>query len=149
MSGVLVPKSGMRAPFCFAHQNMSYGVHMPRIAILSPEIHWARQIRTIFPDWEMEVQQLESPTSILNAELQSWKVLILDLEAVEPHTSKITEFIGVSTSRAAHVIVLIPPRLMDLEPQFAGSGVYLLRKPTSSGEIALAMRMLLKDGERR
>jgi hypothetical protein len=33
---------------------------------------------------------------------------------------------------------------MHLEQQYAGTGIFVLRKLTSSGEIALALRMLLR-----
>jgi hypothetical protein len=118
---------------------------MIRIAIVSSEKHWARQVSAIFPEWEMHVEQLESPSSVVQGDSARWDALVLDLDAVEPHASNLPEFMEVAVSRTVHAIVLIPPRLMQLEPQFAGTGIFVLRKPTSSGEIALALRMLFKQ----
>jgi len=116
---------------------------MLRIVIVSTEKHWARQVAAIFPEWEMHVEQLHDPRLLLPA-TSRWDALVLDLDLAEAHTSNLAEFMETVVSGAGHTVVLIPPRLMHLEPQFAGTGIFVLRKPTSSGEIALALRMLLK-----
>src|SRR6478609_9279840 len=118
---------------------------MLRIGFVSCEKHQATQVATIFPEWEMRAEQLEGPTSVLLSGLSTWDAIVLDLDVIESHTSDVPEFIDITVGRARHTIVLIPPRLTHLEPQFAGSGIFVLRKPTSSGEIALALRMLFRQ----
>jgi hypothetical protein len=118
---------------------------MLRIGIVSPEKHWATQVSAIFPEWEMHVDQLETLSSILLGNIFSWDSLVLDLDAIESVTFNIVEFIRIAADRAHHTIVLIPQRLMHLEPKFSGTGIFVLHKPTSSGEIALALRMLFRE----
>jgi hypothetical protein len=92
----------------------------------------------------MHVEQLESTTSILDRSLATWDALVLDLDVLEPQTSDLLQFVELAAGRSRRVIVLVPSRLAHLDPKFTGIGVFVLRKPTSSGEIALALRMLLK-----
>src|SRR5512147_1588798 len=110
---------------------------MLRIGIVSADSHWAKQVSAIFPEWEMHVEQLETSSTVLLSSMVTWDALVLDLDSVESHTSNIIEFVDIASSRSRHTIVLIPPRLLHLEPKFAGTGIFVLRKPTSSGEIAL------------
>lgn len=119
---------------------------MLRIGIVSSEKHWARQVATIFPEWQMDVEHLDAPSGVLLSAIATWDVLVLDLDAIESHTANLAGFMEISASRARHLIVLIPPRFMDLEAQFKATGIYVLRKPTSSGEIGLALRMLYREG---
>lgn len=116
---------------------------MLRIVIVSSEKHWARQVAAIFPEWEMQVEQLDDPRQLLVAGSQ-WDALVLDLDLAEAHVSNLADFMEAVASRSGHTIVLIPTRFMHLQPQFTSAGIFVLRKPTSSGEIALALRMLLK-----
>lgn len=117
---------------------------MLRIGIVSVERHWAHQLSAIFPEWEMHVEQIEAIASILQEDFPRWDALVLDLDLLEPHTPNLVEFVQSSTGRSRHVVALIPTRLSQLQDKFSGTGVFVLRKPTSSGEIALALRMLLK-----
>jgi hypothetical protein len=124
---------------------LTYVQPMLHIAIVSSERHWAKQVEAIFPEWEMKVEHFESPSTVLLGNVVGWNVIVLDLDSVEAHTSDVGEFITMAASRARHTIVLIPPHLMELEAKLTGTGIFVLRKPTSSGEIALAMRMLFRD----
>ena len=117
---------------------------MLKIAMLTLEAQRAHQMQEIFPEWEMHIEQLASPEDVLGNSEVGWTALVMDLDAVELHSSNPAEFVQAAISRAGHAVVLVPPRLMHMEPQFAQAGVFVLRKPTSSGEIALALRMLLK-----
>jgi len=118
---------------------------MLRIGIVSSEKHWARQVATIFPEWQMDVEYLEAPSSVLLSAPGAWDALLLDLDSVEAHTSNIVEFMDMASGHAHYLIALIPPRFIHLEPQFSASGIYALRKPTSSGEIGIALRMLFRQ----
>jgi hypothetical protein len=124
---------------------LQYVQWMLRIAIVSSEKHWANQVAAIFPDWEMHLEQLEQPSTVLLSGTARWDALVLDLDSVESHTPKVIEFIEMTVSRSRHTIVLIPPRLQQLEARFSGTGIFVLRKPISSGEIALAVRMLFRE----
>ncbi len=116
---------------------------MLRIGIVSSEKHWARQVATIFPEWHMDVECLEAPSSVLLSAPGTWDALLLDLDSVESHSSNILGFLELAASHAHFLIAFVPPRFIHLEPELAASGVYALRKPTSSGEIGIALRMLL------
>ena len=118
---------------------------MLRIAIVSSEKHRADQVATIFPEWEMRVEQLKVPGDVLLSNMVTWDALVLDLDSIESHTPDVPEFIDIAVHRSRHTIVLIPPHLMHLEKNFTGAGIFVLRKPTSSGEIALALRMLFRE----
>ncbi len=112
--------------------------------MLTLDTRRARQVQEIFPEWEMQIEQLGSPEDVLKGGENAWHALVVDLDAVETSSSNPVEFVQAAATRAAHSIILIPPRLTHMEPQFADARVFVLRKPTSSGEIALALRMLLK-----
>ena len=118
---------------------------MIRIGIVSSEKHWARQVGKIFPEWPLDVEQLDSPSLVALSPIDTWDALVLDLDSVESHSANIDAFIEMAASRAHHVIALIPPRFMNLESKFAAAGIFALRKPTSSGEIGLALRMLFRE----
>jgi hypothetical protein len=61
---------------------------MLHIGIVSSEKHWANQVVAIFPEWELQVDQLEAPGPVLLSSLATWDALVLDLDAVESHTSE-------------------------------------------------------------
>jgi hypothetical protein len=117
---------------------------MLRIGIVSSEKHWARQVATIFPEWHMDVESLEAPSSVLLSAPGAWDALLLDLDSVESHTSNIVNFMELAAVHAHYLIALIPPRFVHLEPEMAAIGIYALRKPTSSGEIGIALSMLFR-----
>ena len=137
----------MGAPFCAASTILAYSENMLKIAMLTIDAQRARQVQEIFPEWEMHMVQLASPEDVLKSSEGCWTALVVDLDAVEPHSSNAVEFLQAAMTRATHAVVLVPARLMHLEPQFAEVGAFVLRKPTSSGEIALALRMLLRPSE--
>jgi hypothetical protein len=75
----------------------------------------------------------------------NWDALVIDLDALESNSVDMKELVDIAASHTRHMIVLVPPRLQELEAELAGRGLFMLRKPTSSGEIALGLRMLFKD----
>jgi hypothetical protein len=122
-----------------------YGDRMLHIAIISTEKHWANQLASIFAERELHIEQLETPSRVMLGTNLHWDALVVDLDAVESHTADHEAFLEIAISRARQVIVLVPPRLAPLEPGLAGIGLYVLRKPTSSGEIAIGLQMLFKQ----
>jgi len=137
----------MDAPFCVTKATLAYPKNMFRVAMLTLDAQRARQVQEIFPEWKMHIEQLTSPEDVLKSGEGFWTALVVDLDAVEQKSSNPEEFVQAVMTRAKHTVALIPPRLMHLEPQFAAGGIFVLRKPTSSGEIALTLRRLLRPTE--
>jgi hypothetical protein len=120
---------------------------MLRIGIVSLERHWPGQVSSIFPEWEMSVEQLQSPLAALASTVPDWDALVVDLDVVANYTDDLVRFVDSAALRSRRVIALVPPRFTSLGPQLSSKGTFILYKPTSSGEIALAIRMLLKAGD--
>ena len=116
---------------------------MLRIGVLSSEKHWIRQLAAIFPEWEMQVEDLSRGR--LSAGVTDWDALVVDLEAIGADATGLESVVEAALSRSRYLILLIPHKLLDAEKQFSGKGIFILHKPTSVGELALALRMLFKE----
>ncbi len=130
---------------CSTSSPVSYLKNMLKIGMLTLDSQRGRQVQEIFPEWEMHIEQLASPEDVLRSAEKSWTALVVDLDAVEPQSPNLFEFVEAMMTRTMYAVVLIPPRLMHTEAKLVAAGVFVLKKPTSSGEIALALRMLLKE----
>lgn len=118
---------------------------MLRIGFVSGEKHWAKQVATIFPESKLHVERVDSPRVLAKPDSSKWDAVVLDLDTLDMHSASITDYLELVSDHSRHKIVLIPQRLAGLESSLVGNDAFILRKPTSSGEIALALRMLFRE----
>ncbi len=117
---------------------------MVRIAIVSSDEQWSKQLGSIFPEWEMMNLPLSSLDKVLTQPQGEFDVIVFALSAVEAHAVDVVTVVAEAGRRARRSLVMIPARLKHLQPDFTAAGVFVLHEPTSSGELALGIRMLLR-----
>ncbi len=117
---------------------------MVRIAIVSSGEQWFAQLGSIFPEWEIIDLPLPSLHAVQTQPQDEFDVIVFELTTLDACTPDVVTFVADAGRRARRSLVMIPARLKHLQPDFTAAGVFVLLEPTSSGELALGIRMLLR-----
>jgi hypothetical protein len=111
------------------------------VLCLSREAHWLRHVSVVFADSIGDMAFEEGPEAFLQKVTQcDFDALVIDIDVLPPASSP---FDFVSQIESSKPKLVMGSRFADWHEKVSQGGIVVLQKPTSAGEVGLALRRLV------
>lgn len=116
---------------------------MSKVLFLTRDSHLSEQLPRIFAELDLEVEAKSDTTPLLDHGVPTrWKAVILDLDILTSDEQATDVLKALPNPKMT--VMLVPTRLRHLEATARMTGALVLHKPSTVGEVGLALRILLK-----
>jgi hypothetical protein len=130
----------MTAQFSFSHYRQGYAALM-RVLCLSKEEQLLRQVETVFSQSISELTIEHNSSRFADSAISGdWDAFLVDFDALPPACNPVEFVTGIASQKPLLVIGSFD--FANWHSHFRQFGALVLHKPTSAGEIGLALRRL-------